>query len=120
MLNPVSTASASARFDLLQTSYIGLLTHKSATLWRGDRLKAWLPSVPILTGHTITERADKTNRTDTTTHRTERRMGMGMDRTRQTHGHMDKDMDGWTVTDIQRHDRQTTDIQTSDLRQRRP
>ena len=28
-------------------------------------------------------------------------MGMGMDRTRQTHGHMDKDMDGWTVTDIQ-------------------
>ena len=90
LLNQVSTA----RFDSSQTSYIGLLTHKSATLWRGDRLKAWLPSVPILTGHTITERADKTNRTDTTTHRTERRMGMGMDRTRQTHGHMDKDMDG--------------------------
>ena len=63
LLNQVSTA----RFDSSQTSYIGLLTHKSATLWRGDRLKAWLPSVPILTGHTITERADKTNRTDTTT-----------------------------------------------------
>ena len=63
MLNPVSTA----RFDSSQTSYIGLLTHKSATLWRGDRLKAWLPSVPILTGQTITERADKTNRTDMTT-----------------------------------------------------
>ena len=90
LLNQVSTA----RFDSSHTSYIGLLTHKSATLWRGDRLKAWLLSVPILTGHTITERADKTNRTDTTTHRTERRMGMGMDRTRQTHGHMDKDMDG--------------------------
>ena len=60
LLNQVSTA----RFDSSQTSYIGLLTHKSATLWRGDRLKAWLPSVPILTGHTITERADKTNRTD--------------------------------------------------------
>ena len=73
--------------------------------------------MPILTGHTITERADKTNRTDKRhDNRTERRMGMGMDRTRQTHGHMD--MDGWTVTDIQRHDRQTTDIQTSDLRQR--
>ena len=60
-------------------------------------MAADLPSVPILTGHTITERADKTNRTDTTTEpRTERRMGMGMDRTRQTHGHMDKDihMDG--------------------------
>ena len=63
MLNQVSTA----RFDSSQTSYIALLTHKSATLWRGDRLKAWLPSVPILTGHTITERADKTNRTDTIT-----------------------------------------------------
>jgi hypothetical protein len=63
LLNQVSTA----RFDSSQTSYIGLLTHKSATLWRGDRLKAWLPSVPILTGHTITERADKTNRTDMTT-----------------------------------------------------
>ena len=61
-------------------------------------------------------RQDKQDRHD---NRTERRMGMGMDRTRQTHGHMDKDMDGWTVTDIQRHDRQTTDIQTSDLRQRR-
>ena len=69
LLNQVSTA----RFDSSQTSYIGLLTHKSATLWRGDRLKAWLPSVPILTGHTITERADKTNRTDTTTHYTERK-----------------------------------------------
>ena len=61
-------------------------------------------------------RQDKQDRHD---NRMERRMGMGMDRTRQTHGHMDKDMDGWTVTDIQRHDRQTTDIQTSDLRQRR-
>ena len=30
-------------------------------------MAADLPSVPILTGHTITERADKTNRTDTTT-----------------------------------------------------
>ena len=79
LLNQVSTA----RFDSSQTSYIGLLTHKSATLWRGDRLKAWLPSVPILTGHTITERADKTNRTDTTTQngKTHGHGAMGVDRT---------------------------------------
>ena len=65
LLNQVSTA----RFDSSQTSYIGLLTHKSATLWRGDRLKAWLPSVPILTGHTITDREgrqDKQDRHDNT------------------------------------------------------
>jgi hypothetical protein len=66
LLNQVSTA----RFDLSQTSYIGLLTHKSATLWRGDRLKAWLPCRPRADTHRAHNhregRQDKQDRHDNT------------------------------------------------------
>ena len=92
LLNQVSTA----RFDLSQTSYIGLLTHKSATLWRGDRIKAWLPCRrrAAYSQGTQSQRGQTRQTGQTRQHRTEIRIGMGMDRTRQTHGHMDKDMDG--------------------------
>ena len=69
-------------------------------------------SVPILTGHAITERADKTNRTDTTTQKSERKDAWAWAWTEP-----DRRTDTWTrtwtdgtVTYIQRHDRQTTDI----------
>jgi hypothetical protein len=107
LLNQVSTA----RFDLSQTSYIGLLTHKSATLWRGDRLKAWLPSVPILTGHTITERADKTNRTDTTTQNGKTHgHGHGQNPTdARTHGQGHGRMNGHRHTETRQTDHRHTD-----------
>ena len=107
LLNQVSTA----RFDSSQTSYIGLLTHKSATPWRGDRLKAWLPSVPILTGHTITERADKTNRTDTTTQNGKTHgHGHGQNPTdARTHGQGHGRMNGNRHTETRQTDHRHTD-----------